>query len=158
MKDADKISCFNISSIPFCIVSACLCGIPCRYDGKSFKVAALVELYESGLALAVCPEVEGGLSIPRAPCEMKDGRMITQDEIDVTDQLRKGGAYVLKLAQESGINLAILKENSPSCGSGMIYDGSFSGRLIPGEGATTALLRQNGIRVYSEHNFQNIFS
>ncbi len=156
MKDADQISCFNISSIPFCIVSACLCGIPCRYDGKSFTVAALVELYDNGFALAVCPEVEGGLPIPRASCEMRDGRIITKDEIDMTDQFQKGGAYVLKLARESGINFAILKENSPSCGSNMVYDGSFSGRLIPGEGTATALLRKNGIRVFSEHNFRNI--
>lgn len=147
----------DFESTPFCLVSACLCGIPCRFDGSSWAtVATLAELYENGLALAVCPEVEGGLPVPRTACELKDGRVVVLGGGDLTEQFHAGAVRVLQLAQENGINIAILKESSPSCGSTMIHDGSFSGRCIPGQGVTAALLMKHGIRVVSEHNCQDV--
>lgn len=141
-----------------CLVSACLCGVPCRYDAKPATVPHLVELHRRGLALAVCPEIDGGLSAPRPPCELRGGRVVTHDGTDLTEQFQTGAAHVVKLALEHGISLAILKENSPSCGSTMIYDGKFSGQRIPGQGITAALLRGHGIRVVSEHTFQEALS
>lgn len=136
------------------LASACLCGVPCRYDGKPATVPHLAELHRRGLALAVCPEIDGGLSAPRPPCELRGGRVVTRDGIDLTEQFQAGAAHALKLALEHGIRFAILKENSPSCGSTMIYDGSFSGQRIPGQGVTAALMRERGVRVFSEHTFQ----
>lgn len=143
---------------PLCLVSACLCGVPCRYDGKAATVAPLAKLHRSGLALAVCPEIDGGLLAPRPPCELSGGRVITRDGTDLTKQFQSGAAHVLELASQHGVTLAILKENSPSCGSTMIYDGSFNSQRIPGQGVTAALLREHGIRVLSEHTFQEIIA
>ena len=139
---------------PLFLVSACLCGAPCRYDGKAAPVERLAELHNEGLALAVCPEVDGGLPIPRPPCEIKDGRAVTRDGNDVTALFKAGADHALRKAHQYGIRLAILKENSPSCGGTMVHDGSFSGRLVPGAGITAALLRGHGIRVVSEHCFE----
>lgn len=139
-----------------CLVSACLCGIACRYDGTAATVPFLAELHAKGLALAVCPELLGGLSAPRPPCEIRNGRVVTPAGTDLTGQFRLGAEKTLALARLHGISLAVLKERSPSCGSGVIYDGSFEGRRIPGQGITCALLRAHGIRVVNEDDCAEI--
>ena len=131
-------------------VSACLCGFPCRYDGKSKPDERIKALYEEGRALPVCPEKLGGLTTPRTPCEIIDGRVISSDGEDRTNEYLLGSQRVLELCKKHGIKKAILKQNSPSCGSSHIYDGTFSGTLIEGEGCLTALLRKNGIEVTGE--------
>ena len=131
-------------------VSACLCGFPCRYDGKSKPDEKIKALYEEGRALPVCPEKLGGLTTPRTPCEIIDGRVISSDGEDRTNEYLLGSQRVLELCKKHGIKKAILKQNSPSCGSTHIYDGTFSGTLIEGEGCLTALLRKNGIEVTGE--------
>ena len=131
-------------------VSACLCGFPCRYDGKSKPDERIKALYEEGRALPVCPEKLGGLKTPRTPCEIINGRVISSDGEDRTNEYLLGSQKVLELCQKHGIKKAILKQNSPSCGSTHIYDGTFSGTLIEGEGCLTALLRKNGIEVTGE--------
>lgn len=131
-------------------VSACLCGFACRYDGKSKPDERIRALYESGKALPVCPEQLGGLETPRTPCEIIAGRVISSDGEDRTDAYMAGSVRVLELCRRYNITKAILKQNSPSCGSCHIYDGSFSGKLIEGMGVTTKLLRENGIEVTGE--------
>ncbi|MBO5184158.1 MAG: DUF523 domain-containing protein [Clostridia bacterium] len=131
-------------------VSACLCGFPCRYDGKSKPDERIKALYEEGRALPVCPEKLGGLTTPRTPCEIIDGKVISSDGEDRTSEYLLGSQKVLELCKKHGIKKAILKQNSPSCGSTHIYDGTFSGTLIEGEGCLTALLRKNGIEVTGE--------
>ena len=139
---------------PLCLVSACLCGISCRYDGGASTVESLARLSARGGALAVCPEVDGGLPIPRPPCELDNGRALTRDGDDLTANFTAGAAHALRLAREHGIRFAILKEKSPSCGGTVIYDGSFSRTLVPGRGIAAALLQAHGIRVLSELNFE----
>ena len=131
-------------------VSACLCGFPCRYDGKSKPDEKIKALYEEGRALPVCPEKLGGLKTPRTPCEIINGRVISSDGEDRTNEYLLGSQRVLELCKKHGIKKAVLKQNSPSCGSSHIYDGTFSGTLIEGEGCLTALLRKNGIEVTGE--------
>ena len=135
------------------IVSACLCGVSCRYDGQASTVDELAALSEQGRALAVCPEVEGGLGMPRHPCERLGERVLGKDGSDVTGQFVAGAEKTLELAREHGIRLAVLKERSPSCGSGVIYDGSFSGRRIQGRGVTAELLLRHGLTVVNEEDF-----
>ncbi len=131
-------------------VSACLCGFPCRYDGKSKPDERIKALYEEGRALPVCPEKLGGLTTPRTPCEIINGRVISSDGEDRTNEYLLGSQKVLELCKKHGIKKAILKQNSPSCGSTHIYDGTFSSTLIEGEGCLAALLRKNGIEVTGE--------
>ncbi len=132
------------------IISACLCGEKCRYDGKGYVVENVMKLVESGKALMVCPEVMGGMSIPRFPCEIKGDRVINKNGEDKTAHFENGAEKVLALANKYNIKKAILKEKSPSCGSHFIYDGTFSKTLIKGEGITAKLLRENGIHVMSD--------
>lgn len=135
------------------IVSACLCGEKVRYDGKAFVSDKIKKLVDEGKAIMVCPEVSGGLSIPRLPCEIKNGRVINISSDDKTDYFVDGAINILETAQKYGIKKAILKEKSPSCGSKFIYDGTFTKTLIPGEGITTRLLRLNNIEVISDEDF-----
>ena len=132
------------------LVSACLAGEPCRYNGRDFPCPAVTVLVASGQALAVCPELLGGLAVPRSPAEIIAGRVVTVDGEDVTDAYQAGAQLALKLAKQAGCQTAILKARSPSCGCGKIYDGSFSGRLIPGDGVFAALLKTAGIVVQTE--------
>lgn len=136
------------------LASACLCGQACRYNGTACPDERLLRLKELGLVLAVCPEEMGGLSTPRSPCERRHGRVFGETGIDVTEAFEAGAAKVLALAREHGIRLAVMKERSPSCGVTQIYDGSFSGRRIPGQGVTTQLLQAHGITVFSEESAQ----
>lgn len=137
------------------LVSACLAGYPCRYDGKSKPVPEIVRLVEEGKAIPFCPEVEGGLPTPRVPAEIQGERVVTRDGRDVTEAYRKGAEKALDLMEKEGLSQAVLKAKSPSCGVGEIYDGSFSGKTIPGDGVTASLLKAAGRRVLTEDTFLN---
>jgi len=134
------------------LCSACLLGIKCRYDGKSKPNKKVIELSKKKILIPVCPEQLGGLSTPREPAEQKGKRVITKSGKDVTQNFKKGAKEVLKLAKLFGIKEAILKQKSPSCGFGKIYDGSFSGQLIKGNGVTAALLKRNKIKIITEED------
>ena len=134
------------------LVSACLLGCPCRYKGDGKLNEKVLALAENNTLVPVCPEQLGGLKTPRAPAEEKDGRIITKDGLDVTSAFDLGAQTALKIAKIAKADYAILKARSPSCGSGKIYDGSFCGRLIDGDGRTAALLKQSGFRVISEED------
>lgn len=137
------------------LISACLGGVNCRYDGKNSENKAVMDLIKSGKAILMCPEQLGGLPTPRISCEIitqKDGtkKVVSRDNEDFTDNFIRGAEEVLKIAKASGIKKAILKSKSPSCGCGLIYDGTFSGKLIEGNGVTAELLCKNGIEVRTE--------
>ena len=137
---------------PRYLISACLCGVCCRYDASSLGMSRFVRLAENGLALPVCPELLGGLPVPRPACEITGGRVFTKDGDDVTEAFMKGAHRTLEVALKHQIRCAIFKDRSPSCGCNTVFDGSFSGRLVPGQGLTTALLRQYGISVLTEES------
>lgn len=140
------------------LVSACLLGEPCKYSGGSNYNQDVIDLLErlNAGAVPVCPEVLGGLPTPRTPAEIQDGRVVTADGRDVTEAFVRGAQKALLAAKENGCSLAVLKERSPSCGCGEIYDGSFSGRLISGDGMTARLLRQAGIPVVGERRCKEL--
>jgi len=133
------------------LISACLIGENCRYDGKSIKCSAVEELRKYYDLVPFCPEVEGGMSVPRSPSEIHNGRVMQKGFVDVTNSFERGAQKALKLCRFLGIELAVLKEGSPSCGSTEIHNGRFDGGLIEGQGWTTRLLRANGIQVVSEN-------
>lgn len=135
------------------IVSACLCGEKTRYDGKTTVSEKVKNLVDEGKAIMICPEVDGGLKVPRLPCEIKDAKVINTKSEDMTEYFIAGAVKTLETAQNYGIKKAILKEKSPSCGSTYIYDGTFSKTLIKGEGITARLLRSNDIEVISSEDF-----
>lgn len=144
------------------LVSACLAGINCRYDGKNARNSEVEEMVINGKAIAICPEIIAGLNTPRNSCEIivtNDGekRVITEDNTDFTGAFRDGAQKTLDIAKTIGINAAILKTRSPSCGCGQVYNGAFNGTLIKGNGITADLLLDNGIKVYTEENFKEIF-
>lgn len=134
------------------LVSACLMGEKVRYDGNDnlLQHPLMQRWQQEQRLLMICPEVAGGLSVPRAPAEQIGTRIITCDGADVTAAFQRGAWRAQQLAQQQGVVMAILKARSPSCGVGQIYDGSFSRRLIAGDGVTAAALRQLGITVFSE--------
>lgn len=132
------------------IVSACLAGIYCRYNGEVEPFAPVVDLVRRGLAIPFCPEAHGGLPTPRRPCEILGDRVVDADGADRTAEFRRGAEEGLRLARLVGCNGAILKARSPSCGSGVIYDGTFSSTRVPGDGLFAALLKADGIRVRTE--------
>ena len=132
------------------LISACLCGEYCRYDGGAFDYPHLRRLAEEGVALPYCPEHAGGLPIPRKPCEIVGDKVLAADGTDCTAEYTRGAEGALALCQEHGITAAILKESSPSCGSTRIYDGTHTGVKIPGMGLAARLLSENGVALYSE--------
>ena len=133
------------------LVSACLLGAACRYDGKSVPCAVLTEAAARGIRLIpFCPEIYGGLPTPREPAERRGDRVIARDGRDVTAEYRRGAEEALRLCRLFGCEAAILKEKSPSCGCGRVYDGTFSSTLTQGDGVTAALLKANGISVIDE--------
>ena len=132
------------------LVSACLLGVRCRYDGKSKPHPAVERLMEQHTLIPVCGEILGGLPTPRVSAERQGERVVTADGRDVTAAYRRGAEEVLRLAKLYGCKAAILKERSPSCGSGRIYDGTFTGTLTDGWGVTAELLRDHGICVIGE--------
>lgn len=138
------------------LVSACLLGINCRYDGSG-KIHKDIELLMGEHHLVpVCPEQLGGMATPRIPSERVKDRVLNQKKEDVTEYYIRGAEEVLKLAKLYQCKYAVLKEHSPSCGSKMIYDGTFSGKLIKGEGVTTQLLRKNGLTVFDESQIETL--
>lgn len=142
------------------LVSACLAGCECRFDGKANPAKGVAALVAAGRAVQVCPEEEGGLPTPRPPAEIVGGdghdvlsgaaKVVTKDGVDVTDVYIAGARKALEAAQATGATTAILKSRSPSCGKGAIYDGSFSRTVRTGDGVTAALLSQHGIEVLTE--------
>lgn len=147
-------------SSPKFIVSACLAGIDCTYNGKNKLEQSIRKLVISGAAIPVCPEVLGGSPIPREACEISggDGKKVLAGKVkvrtvsgeDVTPKLISGARKTLLMVKRLGIKHAILKAKSPSCGRGMIYDGTFTGTLKKGNGVTTELLLKHGIKIYNE--------
>lgn len=132
------------------LVSGCLLGVCCRYDGASKPHPGVLELAKRHELIPICPEQLGGLATPRPPAERQGSRIIARTGADVTEQYLRGAEEALKLHRLLGCDAAVLKERSPSCGSGEIYDGTFSGTLIAGDGVTAGLLKTNGISVYGE--------
>lgn len=138
------------------LVSACLLGVACRYDGKSKPHAAVLALQERHPLIPVCGEVFGGLPTPRTAAERVGAGVYTRDGRDVTAEYVRGAEEVLALAKRMNCHVALLKERSPSCGSGEIYDGTFSGTLTPGYGVTADLLRDHGIAVFGESRLADL--
>jgi uncharacterized protein YbbK (DUF523 family) len=132
------------------LVSACLLGVPCRYDGKSQTNERVLALAVSRAVIPVCPEQLGGLPTPRPPAERRGSRIVTQSGEDVTEAFARGAREALRLARLFGCRAAVLKADSPSCGCGRIHDGSFTGRLVPGDGIAAALLKGSGVTVLTE--------
>ena len=132
------------------VVSACLAGEFCRYDGGSNAHPTVCELVERELALPICPEYLAGLPIPRPPCEQRQGRVVNCNGLDVTEAFQRGVELAMDLVRQYGCRRAVLKARSPSCGVGMVYDGSFRKQLIPGDGLWALQLRQAGIALGTE--------
>lgn len=136
------------------LVSACLVGENCKYSGGSNYSQDVVDFLKSQEghleAVLVCPEVAGGLSTPRQPAEIQGDRVVTKSGEDVTAAFEEGAKKTAALAEKLGCRRAVLKERSPSCGCGQIYDGTFSKTLVLGDGKTAALLKQKGIQIYGE--------
>lgn len=132
------------------LISACLIGVNCRYDGGSLKLKEFDELSTKYHLIPICPEQLGGLSTPRPPAEILNGRVITKEGDDITKAFERGAIEVLNLAKLYHCTIAILKERSPSCGSKERYDGNFGGKLISGDGLTASLLKQHNITVLGE--------
>ena len=135
-------------------ISACLCGYNVRYDGGNKRNDALLKLLQGHELIMVCPEMEAGFPVPHEPIEIKGNRAFTKDGTDVNDQLFAGSMRCLETV--AGCELLILKEKSPSCGSGRIYDGTFSGTLITGNGVFTGLCLQRRMKVFGETQLQEI--
>lgn len=132
------------------LVSACLLGINCRYSGTGIENEDALRLRESHALIPVCPEQLGGLPTPRQTAELLNGRVLGRDGTDLTARFEAGAGETLHLARLFRCSCAVLKSRSPSCGCGMVYDGSFSGRLVPGNGVVAELLLRNGVRVLTE--------
>lgn len=147
------------------LVSACLVGVPCRYDGRSCPECTLQDLAARGEVLLCCPEVLGGLASPHPPTEIVGGegedvlqgraRVLDATGQDVTEQFLRGAQGALHLARRWGIRRAILRSHSPSCATRMIYDGTFTGTLREGQGVTAALLRREGLELWSEGDWKS---
>lgn len=145
------------------IISACLCGVRCRYDGHSNKDPMFIKLLRTGRAIPVCPEQLGGLSTPRDAAEIVGGtgqqvlrgqaRVLNKSGEDVSNCFLRGAQETLNLAQKLDASLLILKSRSPSCGVGEIYDGSFSSRLRQGDGVTAALLQEHGFSAINDETY-----
>ncbi len=138
------------------LISACLLGVNCRYDGKSAYIKDLEILKERYHLIPICPEIFGGMGIPREPAEKIEDRVINKKGEDVTKYYEKGAKEVLKLTNLYDCKYAILKERSPSCGYEKIYDGSFTGRLIEGNGILAEMLERNGIKVIGESKVKEL--
>lgn len=143
------------------LVSACLAGVNCRYDRRNNLRDGIHELVIKGKAIAVCPEVLGGLDIPRDRCEIitdnnGDKKIMNENREDFTKQFVKGARKTLKIAQTIRVENAILQSRSPSCGYGQIYDGTFTQTLKKGNGITAELFLKNGIEIYTERDFETL--
>jgi len=132
------------------LVSSCLLGCNCRYKGDGCRNERVLKLKDKHTLIPVCPEQMGGLETPRNPSERVNDKVLSNAGRDVTEQFRKGAETALFLAQLNHVDFAVFKANSPSCGKGIIYDGTFTGGKKEGNGMTTDLLLENGIPVYTE--------
>jgi len=139
------------------LISACLLGVSCRYDGASKPHPLAEALAKKHTLIPVCPEQLGGLPTPRLPAERQGGQVVAKDGTDVTAQYRRGAEETLRLCKLFGCKAAVLKERSPSCGRGEIYDGTHSGTLTAGDGVTAQLLAEHGIAVYGESRIEEFF-
>ncbi|MDP2210641.1 MAG: DUF523 domain-containing protein [Candidatus Aquicultor sp.] len=147
------------------IVSSCLAGLATRYDATAAPCARVEAAIEQGVAIPFCPEQGGGLATPRTPAEIVGGdghdvlkgnaRVITRNGEDVTEEFVQGAMQMLILARLTHASTAILKSNSPSCGAGTIYDGTFSGNIVEGDGVVAALLREAGLEIITEKEFKD---
>jgi len=139
------------------LISACLLGINCKYSGENNKIKGLEELLKKEILIPVCPEQLGGLETPRKPSEIitknRIKYVVDKNGNDVTSQFLKGAEETLKIVNMYNIKEAILKSNSPSCGCGTIYDGTFSGKIVKGDGITSALLKSKNIKIFNETNY-----
>ncbi|MBZ9606301.1 DUF523 domain-containing protein [Clostridium estertheticum] len=143
------------------LVSSCLAGVNCRYNGTNIENKVIADLVKKGNAIAVCPELLAGLHTPRPSCEiiideMGNKKVISKDKQDFTKEFVEGSEKTLRIAKVIGIKKAILLSKSPSCGCGFIYNGAFSGGLIKGYGFTAELLLKNGIEVYTENDLDKL--
>jgi uncharacterized protein YbbK (DUF523 family) len=136
------------------LISECLCGVNCKYNGLNNYDPIAKKLLDDGKAIAVCPEVMGGLKTPRVPAEIVGDKVISKDGEDVTKEYIKGANIALKIALDNDVELAVLQARSPSCGSSYIYDGTYSNTLVKGEGVTTKLLREHGVKVMTIDEFK----
>ena len=136
------------------LISACLLGVRCRYDGASKPHPLAEELAKRHELIPVCPEQMGGLPTPRPPAERQGARVVSVEGVDVTEQYRRGAEEALRLCRLFGCEAAVLKERSPSCGRGAVYDGTFTGNLTAGDGVTAQLLQEAGISVYGESQLE----
>lgn len=143
------------------LVSKCLLGCKCRYDGNDNKIKEIDEIrkkYPKLNFIGICPEVEGGMVTPRKPCEIKNRKVINKDGKDMTDFFKKGAEISKKKALENNVKVVLLKAKSPSCGKDYIYDGSFSRKLIKGDGITCQVLKECGIIIFSEKEIDEFSS
>ena len=138
------------------LISACLLGVRCRYDGASKPHLLAEELAKQHTLIPICPEQMGGLATPRPPAERQGERVIAVSGADVTEQYRRGAEEALRLCRLFGCEAAVLKERSPSCGRGTVYDGTFTGKLADGDGVTAQLLLEHGIPVYGESRLEEL--
>ena len=134
-------------------ISACLCGVCCSYNGKSHEKHIFKEMVENNEAIMICPEVLGGLNVPRTPAERINNRILTELGEDVTDAYLKGAQKAVELCKEYQVTEVILKAKSPSCGVNKIYDGTFSHTVIEGHGVTAELLLKEGFTVISDEDY-----
>lgn len=139
------------------IVSGCLYGYHCRYDGKDCYSEKIEQLKEKAILIPLCPEQMGGLSTPRYPSEIVGDKLINRKGIDVTEEYHRGAKATLGIALENGVKYALLKQKSPSCGKDRIYDGSFTGTVIEGSGVTAKLLQEHQIQVFTEDEIDQLF-
>ncbi len=137
------------------LVSACLLGVNCKYNGSNNENKAVLEYLRDKDIIPICPEIMGGLTTPRNPSERLNDKVISNDNLDVTENFKRGALETLKLAEKLGCKKAILKSKSPSCGSNYIYDGTFKGNLIKGDGITAELLKKQNISILTEKDIEN---
>ncbi len=135
------------------LVSACLAGEYCRWDGGTNLVPEIRALVDVGLAVTACPEALGGLTTPRKPSEIRGDTVVNCAGEDVTEAFRKGAEEALRICREHGCATAVLKAKSPSCGKGVIHNGRFDGRLVPGDGIAARLFMDSGVEVLTEQDW-----
>ena len=138
------------------VVSACLAGVECRYNGQAFPIPRVIEMVKKGQAIPLCPEILGDLPIPRLSAEQCGGRIFAKDGQDLTNEYVAGAKIALNIAQLVGCKKAILKSKSPACGCGVIYDGTFSGKLTQGDGFFCKLLKDQNVKVFTEDEMTSL--
>ena len=138
------------------LVSACLLGLNTRYDGRDSRDPAVLALAARHSLVPVCPEQLGGLPTPRPPCEIRSGRVVSCQGQDLTDAFEQGARLAMETLRLCGCEAAVLKARSPSCGKGLVYDGSFTGRLTAGNGVLAGALLRQGIPVYTEAELDSL--